>query len=268
METFADQAAIAIENARLLSELQARTAELTRSVGQLTALEEVGRAVSSTLDLETVLTTIVSRAVQLSGAEAGAIYEYDEVDEAFHLRATQNLPDEFLAVARPTALRRGEGATGQLAVTRQPVLIPDIAVPGAYQSRLRDVLVGLGHRALLAVPLLREGHVVGGLVVNRTTPGEFPSEVVELLKTFATQSALAIQNARLFRELEEKSRQLQVASRHKSEFLANMSHELRTPLNAIIGYSEMLQEEAEDPARRRSFPTSRRSTAPASTCSR
>jgi signal transduction histidine kinase/CheY-like chemotaxis protein len=96
------------------------------------------------------------------------------------------------------------------------------------------------------VPLLREGHVIGALSVNRKVPGEFPPEVIELLRTFATQSALAIQNARLFRELEAKSRQLEVASRHKSEFLANMSHELRTPLNAIIGYSEMLQEEAED----------------------
>jgi signal transduction histidine kinase/CheY-like chemotaxis protein len=244
--TFADQAVIAIENARLLSELQARTAELTRSVGQLTALGDVGRAVSSTLDVETVLTTIVSRAVELCGASAGAIYEYDEAAEAFELRATENLPAEFLEIARPALLRKGEGATGQLAVTRRPVQIPDIAVPGAYQSRLRDILFRLGHRALLAVPLLREDRLVGGLVVNRTRPGEFPPEVVELLQTFATQSALAIQNARLYRELGDKGREIEIANRHKSEFLANMSHELRTPLNAIIGYSEMLQEEAED----------------------
>jgi GAF domain-containing protein/CheY-like chemotaxis protein len=244
--TFADQAVIAIENARLLGELQARTAELTRSVAQLTALGDVGRAVSSTLDVETVLTTIVSRAVQLSGASAGAIYEYNETAEAFSLRATENLPEEFLDIARPMLLRKGEGATGQLAVTRRPVQIPDIAAPGAYQSRLSDVLLRLGHRALLAVPLLREDRVVGGLVVNRTTPGEFPPEVVELLQTFATQSALAIQNARLYRELGDKGREIEIANRHKSEFLANMSHELRTPLNAIIGYSEMLQEEAAD----------------------
>ena len=246
METFADQAAIAIENARLLTELQARTDELTRSVGQLTALEEVGRAVSSTLDLETVLTTIVSRAVQLSGTEAGAIYEYDEAAELFHLRATENMPEEFVDMARATALQKGEGATGQAAVTRQPVQVADIAIAGAYQSRMREVLLRAGQRSVLAVPLLRENQVVGSLVVARTTPGEFPLETVDLLKTFATQSALAIQNARLFRELEEKSRALAVASRHKSEFLANMSHELRTPLNAIIGYSEMLEEEAGD----------------------
>src|SRR5262249_15762168 len=131
VETFADQAVIAIENARLLAELQARTGELTRSVDELTALGEVGRAVSSTLDLETVLTTIGARGVQLADLEAGAIYEYDEVAEVFHLRATQNLPEEFLEIARPLALPKGEGATGQLAVSREPVQIPDITAPDA-----------------------------------------------------------------------------------------------------------------------------------------
>jgi GAF domain-containing protein len=246
LQTFAEQAVIAVENARLLAELQARTDDLTRSVDQLTALGEVGRAVSSSLDLETVLTTIVSRAVQLSGLEAGAIYEYDEVAEVFHLRATQNLPAEFLEIARPLALPKGEGATGRLAVTREPVQIPDMAAPDAYRGRMRDVLLRLGHRALLAVPLISEDHIVGGLVVNRRAPGEFAPEVIDLLRTFATQSALAIQNARLFREIDDKSRQLAAASQHKSEFLANMSHELRTPLNAIIGYSELLEEEAGD----------------------
>ena len=115
-------------------------------------------------------------------------------------------------------------------------------MPGAYQSRARDVLLNLGLRAAFAVPLLHEGRVVGGLAVNRRVPGEFPPDIVDLLQTFATQSALAIQNARLFREIANKSRQLEAASRHKSEFLANMSHELRTPLNAIIGFSEVLTE--------------------------
>src|SRR5262245_6718766 len=240
LQTFADQAVIAVENARLLVELHARTEDLQRSVDQLTALGEVGRAVSSTLDLETVLTTIVSRAVELGGLEAGAIYEYAEAAEMFHLRATQNRSEEFLEIARPLALPKGEGATGRLAVTREPVQIPDITAPDAYHGRMRDVLLRMGHRALLAVPLISEDHIVGGLVVNRRQPGEFAPEVIELLRTFATQSALAIQNARLFQEIEDKGRQLEVASQHKSEFLANMSHELRTPLNAIIGFSEVL----------------------------
>jgi signal transduction histidine kinase len=107
-------------------------------------------------------------------------------------------------------------------------------------------LAQYGFRAVLAIPILREEHIIGGLVVRRKSPGEFPAKLVDLMQTFAAQSALAIQNARLFRELEEKRQQLEIASRYKSEFLANMSHELRTPLNAIIGYSEMLQEEAAD----------------------
>jgi GAF domain-containing protein/CheY-like chemotaxis protein/anti-sigma regulatory factor (Ser/Thr protein kinase) len=244
VKTFADQAVIAIENVRLFGELQARTADLTRSVGELKALGEVGQAVSSTLDLDTVLTTIVSRAVQLSGTDGGSIYEYDEEAEEFTLRATHNLDYQYIELRRGTRLRKGEGVTGRLAITHEPTQVPDITAEGAYDSRLREVLLRSGARAVLAVPLLREDHLIGGLVVNRNSPGEFPSEVVELLQTFATQSALAIQNARLFRELEDKSRQLEVASRHKSEFLANMSHELRTPLNAIIGYSEMLEEDA------------------------
>ena len=108
------------------------------------------------------------------------------------------------------------------------------------ESRVRDTLGPAGYRALLAVPLVRENHLLGGLTVFRRTPGEFAPEVIDLLRTFATQSALAIQNARLFHEIADKSRQLEVASQHKSEFLANMSHELRTPLNAIIGFSEVL----------------------------
>jgi GAF domain-containing protein len=246
METFADQAAIAIENARLLSELQARTAELTRSVTELQALGEVSRALNSTLDLETVLNTIVARASQLAGTDGGSVYEYDEGSEAFHLRATDNLDEEVVAVARRTPIPRGEGVLGRMAVTREPVQIPDIGEERAYHSPLRDVLLRTGSRALLAIPLLREDHLIGGLTMNKKVRGEFSPQVVDLLKTFASQSALAIQNARLFREIEDKSRQLEAADRHKSEFLANMSHELRTPLNAIIGYSEMLQEDAAD----------------------
>ena len=240
--TFADQAVIAIENTRLLSELRARTDDLTRSVGQLTALGEVGRAVSSTLDLETVLSTIVSRAVQLSGLDGGVVFEYDERAEEFVQRAMTETGDALAEARRATRIRKGEGVLGRTAITLQPVQVADIGMPGAYEGRLREILIASGIRAILAVPMVREGHLIGCLGVTRNSPGEFPAETIELLQTFATQSALAIQNARLFREIELKSRELEVASQHKSEFLANMSHELRTPLNAIIGFSEVLSE--------------------------
>jgi signal transduction histidine kinase len=237
--TFADQAVIAIENVRLFTELRERTKQLARSVEELKALAEVGQAVSATLDVETVLQTIVARASELAGADGCSIWEYDEITEEFQLRASLNLDIEQV---RATPVRKGEGVVGRLAETRAPLQVSDIRREGAYEGRLRETLLQSGYRALLAVPLLREEHIIGGLVVNRNTPGEFPAHVIDLLTTFATQSALAIQNARLFREIEDKSRQLEVANRHKSEFLANMSHELRTPLNAIIGFSEVLVE--------------------------
>ncbi len=219
-----------------------RTRELARSVEELKALGEVGQAVSSTLDLETVLTTIVSRADQLSGTDGGAIYEYDEATGRLYLRATQKLEGELVEALRAMPLRMGEGAVGRAAATRTPVQIPDVLQEEAYPARLRELMEQSGFRAVLAVPLLYEDSILGGLVVIRKSPGEFPAEVIDLVRTFATQSVLAIQNARLFREIAEKSRQLEAASRHKSEFLANMSHELRTPLNAIIGFSEVLLE--------------------------
>jgi len=240
LKTFADQAVIAIENVRLFKELEARTAALTRSVEQLTALGEVGRAVSSTLDLETVLTTIVSRAVQLSGLDGGVVFEYDEGAEEFVQRAATETGGALAQARRTTRIPKGQGVLGRTAITLEPVQVPDITVPGAYESRLRGNLIESGIRAILAVPMVREGRVIGCLGVTRNRVGEFPAETIEMLRTFATQSALAIQNARLYRELVQKSRELEAASQHKSEFLANMSHELRTPLNAIIGFSDAL----------------------------
>jgi two-component system, NtrC family, sensor kinase len=241
LQTFADQAVIAIENVRLFKELEARTQDLTRSVGELRALGEVGQAISSTLDLQTVLKTIAARATQLSGTDAGVIYEYDEQREVFVPSATEHLEADIVETMLATPVRKGEGATGRLAEVQKPIQVPDILATPA-ESRVRSALVRAGYKALLAVPLVRENHLIGGLTVIRKATGEFAPEVIELLRTFATQSALAIQNARLFLEIEDKSRQLEVASQHKSEFLANMSHELRTPLNAIIGFSEVLTE--------------------------
>ena len=144
---------------------------------------------------------------------------------------------------RAAPIRLGEGATGRAATTRAPIQIPDISDQHEFSgTRVRPMLTRLGYRSLLSVPLLREHQIMGGLTVWRRQSGDFEPEVVNLLQTFATQSALAIQNARLFREIEEKSKQIEAANRHKSEFLANMSHELRTPLNAIIGFSEVLGE--------------------------
>ena len=243
LETFADQAVIAIENVRLFQELETRTRELAESVGELRALGSVSQAVSSTLDLETVLATIVSHAVQLSGTDCGVIYEYDEAKEEFHLRASHRMEEEVVESLRAAPIRLGEGATGRAATTRAPIQVPDISDQREYTgTRVRPMLTRLGYRSLLSVPLLREQQIMGGLTVWRRQSGEFKPEVINLLQTFATQSALAIQNARLFREIEDKSRQIEAANRHKSEFLANMSHELRTPLNAIIGFSEVLQE--------------------------
>ncbi len=238
--TFADQAVIAIENVRLFQELQARTRELTCSVEELKALGEVSQAVSSTLEVQTVLTTIVAHAVQLSRTEGGAIYEFHETTQEFELRATHGMSDEMIAAIRDARVRLGETVIGQAALRREAVQVSDVLEERDY--RLREVLERAGFRALLAVPLLREDRIIGALVVRRKAPGQFPKETVDLLQTFATQSVLAIQNARLFREIEDKSQQLEVANRHKSEFLANMSHELRTPLNAIIGFSEVLLE--------------------------
>ncbi|HEY6363944.1 MAG TPA: GAF domain-containing protein, partial [Candidatus Binatia bacterium] len=243
LETFADQAVIAIENVRLFQELEARTRELARSVGELKALGEVGQAVSSTLDLQTVLSTIVGRAVQLSGTDCGIIYEYDESTQEFHLRASYQMEDELVRAYQATPLHLGQGATGRAAETRLPYQIADLREEHELPTRgMRPLLFRLGYQSLLAVPLLLDQKIMGALTIYRRQTGSFAPEVVNLLQTFATQSVLAIQNARLFREIEDKSRQIEAANRHKSEFLANMSHELRTPLTAIIGFSEVLSD--------------------------
>lgn len=241
LQTFADQAVIAIENARLFQELQARTEQLGESVEQFRALAEVSQAVNSTLDLDQVLSTIVTRAVQLSATNFGAVYEYEEADEQLRLRATYGLEADVVEAMLAKTLKLGEGATGEAAQTRAPVEIANVgSAAGKFDSALQKVIERAGVRSLLAIPLLREGRVLGALSVSRTVSGAFPPEVTGLLQTFAAQSAVAIQNARLFREIAQKSRELEIASQHKSQFLANMSHELRTPLNAILGYTELI----------------------------
>jgi signal transduction histidine kinase len=238
VQNFAAQAVIAIENTRLLNELRARTDELGRSVGELRALGEVGQAINSTLDVETVLRTIVTKAVELSTTDAGAIYVFDEERQEFRLRATYGMSEAMIAAITDRHIGIGDANIGATAQRREPMQIADLREAPA--SALNDIILGAGYRALLIVPLLRPDRTVGLLVVRRREPGAFPQSTVDLLETFADQSVLAIQNARLFREIEEKGRELELASRHKSQFLANMSHELRTPLNAILGYSELI----------------------------
>jgi signal transduction histidine kinase/HAMP domain-containing protein len=238
MRGFADQAVIAIENARLLSELRARTEELARSVEELSALGEVSQAVNSTLEVQGVLDTIVAKAVQISTTDAGSIYVFDEVAQEFRLRATYGLEDSVVARIKGQRLAAGIEIIGEATQRRTPLQIADLA-PQA-RATVQDIIYEAGYRALLVIPLLKPGHIVGALVVRRKEAGEFPQRAVDLLQTFAAQSVTALENAALFREIEEKGRQLEIASQHKSQFLANMSHELRTPLNAILGYSELI----------------------------
>ena len=162
----------------------------------------------------------------------------------FHLRATHGVQEEIIEVHSGARIRLGEGAMGKAAATRTPVQVPDMLDErGTVLARVRPILAQAGYRSMLAVPLLIEEQTFGGLVVYRPEVGNFSPEAVNLLQAFATQSVLAIQNARLFREIGEKGQQLEIASKHKSQFLANMSHELRTPLNAILGYTELILDE-------------------------
>jgi adenylate cyclase len=228
---------------RLENEVKQRTAELAQSVQELRALGDVSQAVNSTIDLETVLSTIVTKAVQLSGTEAGTIYVFDEASQEFRMRASYGMDDAIIAEIKGRHIRMGETVVSRAVLQRKPVQIYDVQHDPS--SPVLDVIVRAGFRGHLTVPLLGADRIVGALVVRRKEPGEFPQSTIDLLQTFAAQSVLAIQNARLFGELEEKSGELELASKHKSQFLANMSHELRTPLNAIIGVSEMLREDAE-----------------------
>jgi signal transduction histidine kinase len=241
--TFADQAVIAIENVRLFDEVQARTHELARLVERLRALGEVTQAVNSTLDLEMVLSTIVAKAVPLSGTDGGAIYVFDASAQEFDLRATYGFSKALIAAVRDQHVGASD-AIRQATRSRRPHQVADVG--DEPPSPVRELAIREGYRARLIVPLLDGDDVVGALVVRRKQPGDFAEDTVDLLQTFAAQSVLAIKNARLFSEVEEKGRELELASQHKSQFVAHMSHELRTPLNAIIGYTEMLQEEAQD----------------------
>ena len=274
--TFADQAVIAMENARLLGELQARTDELTRSVGELQALEEVLRAVNSSLDLDTVLATIISRAAQLSQADEGTIYEFDETDEVFVPKSAFGMSAERVAGLHERRVRLGETHLGRAAVERAPVYVDDVQQDATLTGPDRGGLLE-GIHAVLAVPLLREDKVVGGLVIRRRTVGGFAPTIPTLLQTFAGQAVLAIENARLFQELMargEEARRARTAAEAAladlrraqdrliqaekmaslGQLTAGIAHEIKNPLNFVNNFAglsvELLDElkEAAAPA--------------------
>jgi signal transduction histidine kinase len=235
--TFADQAVIAVANVRLFEEVQVRTEELAQSVKELRALGEVSQAVNSSIDLEQVLSTIVTKATELSGTEAGAIYVHDRQLQEFRLRATCGMTDQMIDALRDQHANTSE-AVSEATQKGEPVQSPDLRREAP--SWVNEIMLREGYRARLVIPLRHSGETLGALAVRRREPGKFDEHTIDLLRTFAAQSVSTIQNARLFQTIEEKGRELAQASHHKSQFLANMSHELRTPLNAILGYTELI----------------------------
>jgi signal transduction histidine kinase len=235
VETFADQAAIAIDNVRLLDELR-------QSLQQQTATADVLKLISrSAFDLKSVLNTLVESAARLCEADIATIAR--EKDGYYHVVASYGTPPGFQDYVETVPIERGRGSVfGRVLLECKPVQIVDVLADPEYA--MREVQKRAGYRTVLGVPLLRESVPIGLLSAIRSSVRPFTERQIELVTTFADQAAIAIENVRLFDEIQDKSRQLEEASQHKSQFLANMSHELRTPLNAILGYTELMADGA------------------------
>jgi GAF domain-containing protein/anti-sigma regulatory factor (Ser/Thr protein kinase) len=232
LTNFAAQAVIAIENTRLLDELHQRTDDLSESLQQQTATADVLKVIShSTFDLQSVLDTLAESAVRLCESDRSVIRRRD--GDTYPVAATYGFSPEQRGFREQYLKTPNTGSIfGRTLVEGRTVHIPD--VEAAHIANVAGVRAGLG------VPLKREGNVIGVLTVVRSEPRAFTKKQIELVETFADQAVIAIENVRLFDEIQDKSRQLAEASQHKSQFLANMSHELRTPLNAILGYAELI----------------------------
>ena len=231
VQNFAAQAVIAIENTRLLSELR-------ESLQHQTATADVLKVISrSTFDLQTVLDTLTETAVRLCDADMGAIMR--EKGAAYYYATSHNFPPDFSQWAKSLPIEPGRGSVvGRILLDGKIGHVADVLADSEYT--FLEAQQKAGYRTLLGVPLLREGKPIGVVVLFRTKVRPFTDKQIELASTFADQAVIAIENVRLFDEIQETSRQLAEASQHKSQFLANMSHELRTPLNAIIGYTELI----------------------------
>jgi GAF domain-containing protein len=263
VKNFAAQAVIAIENARLLSELRQRTDELGRSVGELRALGEVSRVVNSTLELQTVLSTIVAKAVELSGTEAGAIYVFDAAKREFHLRSTHGMDQELIDALSNQHIGLDDPNVAPVFEQREAIQVADLR--DEVPSDINEITLRAGFRARLVAPLLRGDDVVGLIVVRRRTHGAFPQNTVDLIKTFAAQSAVAIENARLFKNVDTSLKELRTAQDRLvqtqklaslGQLTAGIAHEIKNPLNFVnnfSGISAELIDELQDIVNRGSF---------------